>query len=286
MTLAHRGFFKKMSDEKFLKRAFKITMGEKLDLDNPKTFNQKLQWLKIHDRKPEYTRMVDKYEAKNYVKQIDESINVIKTLGVWDKFDDIDFDKLPNKFVLKCTHDSGGIVICKDKNTFDIKKAKKTITKCQKNNYFWGSREWPYKNVKPRIIAEEYMEDVETGELRDYKFFTFDGKVKLLFIATDRQNPNEETKFDFFDENFNHLNIKNGHENSKYVFSIPSSFEKMKSIAEVLGKGIKHLRVDLYDINGKIYFGEITFYHWSGFVPFEPYFWDTKLGNLINIEKS
>lgn len=283
MTLGHRGFFNWLSDKKYLEIAYKIAMGKKLNLDNPETFNEKIQWLKLYDRKPEYTMMVDKYEVKEYIRNLIGNEFVIPTYGVWEDFDDIDFEKLPNQFVLKCTHDSGGLVICKDKSKLNMHKAKKTIKQCMRNNYFWGSREWPYKNVKPRIIAEKYMEDVITGELRDYKFFAFDGVVKALFIASDRQKFNEETKFDFFDDEFNYLHIINGHPNSKFIPEKPTNFEKMKSIAALLSKGIPHLRVDFYEVDGKLYFGELTFSHWSGMTPFEPEKWDYEFGKWIHL---
>ena len=283
LTLAHRGFFKKMDDEKFLSIAYRITMGKRINLKNPRSYNEKLQWLKINDKNPQYTSLVDKSLVKEYVASLIGKEHVIPTLGIWNHFDEIDFDSLPNQFVLKCTHDSGGLVICKDKSSFNKKKAKRVIEACLKHNYFWGSREWPYKNVKPRIIAEEYMVDSSGDGLRDYKFFTFNGEVKWLFVASDRQKKNSETKFDFFDSQFNHLNIKNGHPNSLEPVKKPICFEEMKRIASILSKNTKHLRVDLYEINGNVYFGELTFYHWSGFVPFEPEEWDYKFGDALKL---
>lgn len=212
--LAQKGAFQWMSDETYIKLAYKIMMGKKLNLDNPVTYNEKLQWLKLNDRKTIYTTMVDKYKAKEYVAKIIGEEYIIPTYGVWDTFDEIDFDSLPNEFVLKCTHDSGGIAICHDKKIFDKEKAKKLLTKNLKHNFYWTGRDWPYKNVKPRIIAEKYMEDSLDPDLRDYKFFTFDGVAKALFIASDRQTKGVETRFDFFDMNYNHLPVKNGHENS------------------------------------------------------------------------
>ena len=280
--LSARGFNSRMSDEKFLKKKFKMCFGYELDLENPKTFNEKLQWLKIHDRKPEYTRMVDKYESKQYVAERIGEQYVIPTYGVWDSFDDIDFDSLPEQFVLKCTHDSGGIVICKEKKKFNKAAAKKKIEKSMRCNYYWSSREWAYKNVRPRIIAEKYMLDEKTAELRDYKFFCFDGEAKMLFIASERFS-GEEVKFDFFDMEGNHLPIKNGHPNAKIAPELPQSFEKMKKLAGVLSKGHPHLRVDFYEINGEIYFGELTFFHFGGFVKFEPAEWDKTIGGWIKL---
>lgn len=283
LLIAHRGFFKWMGDETYLKIAYFLRMGKKLNLDNPVTYSEKLQWLKINDRKSIYTDMVDKYEAKRYVAGIIGEEYIIPTLGVWDKFDDIDFDKLPNQFVLKCTHDSGGLVICSDKSRFDKQKAKKKIEKCLKNNFYWGHREWPYKNIKPRIIAEEYMENAATGDLPDYKFFAFDGEVKALFIATERQKKGAETKFDFFDEEYNHLPFTNGHPNADVLPTKPERFDEMKALAAKISRGFPQLRVDFYEVDGKVYFGEITFFHWSGMTPFKPEEWDYKFGSWINL---
>ena len=229
--------------------------------------------------------MVDKCEAKNYVANIIGDEYIIKTLGVWESFNDIDFDSLPEKFVLKCTHDSGGLVIVNDKSKLDVKKAKEKIEKSLKTNFYWSAREWPYKNVKPRIIAEEYMEDKETAELRDYKFFCFNGVAKALFVASERQKEDEETKFDFFDTDYNHLPIINGHPNAETPPKKPKCFEQMKQFAEMLSKGIPHLRVDFYEVNGHVYFGELTFSHWSGMVPFEPAEWDKTFGDWIELPK-
>ena len=250
------------------------------DLKSPKTYNEKLQWLKLHDRKPEYCKMVDKYEAKKYVADKIGEEYIVPTYGVWERFEDIDFDSLPEQFVLKCTHDCGGLVIVRDKKSLDIEAARKKIEGSLKQNYFWEGREWPYKSVKPRIIAEQYLEDTETQELRDYKFFTFGGEMKLLFIATDRFGT-EETKFDFFDKDFQHQPFTNGHPNAKHMPQKPQNFELMKELAEKLSEGIPQLRVDFYEVDGKVYFGELTFYHWSGIVPFDPPEWDRTLGEWI-----
>ena len=277
-----------LPDKTFLKIKYKRAMKKKLNLKNPTTYNEKLQWLKLqwlklHDRKPIYTDMVDKYEAKKYVAERIGEEYIIKTLGVWNSFDEIDFDALPERFVLKCTHDSGGLVIVKDKSKLDKESAKEKISECLKRKFYYAGREWPYKNVKPRIIAEEYMEDSKTAELRDYKFFTFGGVAKALFIASERQKEDEETKFDFFDMDYNHLPVKNGHPNAAVPPEKPATFEKMRELAEKLSEGIPHLRVDFYEVDGKIYFGELTFSHWSGMVPFEPEEWDKTFGDWIKL---
>ena len=275
-----------VSDEHFLKWSYYLTFHRKLDLKNPKTYNEKLQWLKLYDRHEEYTQMVDKYEAKEYVASIIGKEYIIPTLGVYNSFDEIDFDKLPDQFVLKCTHDSGGVAICKNKATFDFNAARKLLSRNLKRNKYSTSREYPYQNVKPRIIAEAYMEDESGYELKDYKFFCFDGDVKLLFVAADRGVKGEETKFDFFDTEWNHLPFTNGHPNSTRPVRKPENLEEMISIAKKLSERIPHVRVDLYNIRGKIYFGELTFFHWSGMTPFDPEEWDYKLGEYIHLPVS
>ena len=272
-----------VSDENFVKWTYYLTFRKKLDLDNPQTFNEKLQWLKLNDRHEEYTQMVDKYEAKKYVANLIGEEYIIPTLAVYDSFDEIDFDKLPNQFVLKCTHNSGGIIICRDKASLDVPKARKQMTKWLKKNPFWTNREYPYKNVKPRIIAEQYMEDESGYELKDYKFFCFSGDVKYVFVATDRGKVDEETKFDFFDMDWNHLPFTNGHPNNPDPIGKPENFEEMKALACKLSKNMPHVRVDLYNISGRIYFGELTFYHWSGLTPFVPEKWDFEFGKCISL---
>lgn len=267
--LDSRGFFNKLSDKTYLKTMYKIKVHKHLDLDNPKTFNEKLQWLKLHVRDPKYTACVDKYEVKKIVAdELGEEL-IIPTIGIWNSFDEIDFDSLPEQFVLKCTHDSGGLVICKNKSDLNIPQAKKKIEKSLKRNYYYMGREWPYKNVKPRILAEQYMVDESNYELKDYKFFVFNGEVKALFIATDR-TAETETCFDFYDKDFNHLPIRNGHPNAERKINKPDNFEKMIDLAEKLGKGFPHVRIDFYNIRGKVYFGEMTFFHNSGIVSFDP----------------
>lgn len=281
--LGNRGLLKWMPDRVYLKLIFKGMVGYKLNLQAPKSFNEKIQWLKLYDRNKEYIKMVDKCEVKKFVSEIIGEEYIIPTIGVWNHFDEIDFDLLPNQFVLKCTHDSGGLVICKDKTKLNKKEAKERIEKCLKTNYFWVGREWAYKNVVPRIIAEPYMVDESGYELKDYKIFCFDGVAKMMYVASDRQESSEETKFDFYDMDFNHLPIKNGHPNANKVINKPRSFDQMKLFAEKLSVGIPQVRIDLYDINGHVYFGEITLAHMSGLVPFEPVEWDYKFGELIKL---
>ncbi len=283
LNLSKTSFSHLISDKHFLKMQYKAAFGKKLNLNNPATYNEKLQWLKLYDRNPNYTKMVDKYEVKEHVANLIGEEYIIPTIGVWDNFDDIDFDKLPEKFVLKCTHDSGGIAICTDKSTFDIEEAKKLLVPRLKYNMFWHGREWPYKNVKPRFIVEAYMEDSNTKELRDYKYFCFNGEPKAIFIAADRQNKEKETTFDFFDIEGKHMAVRNGHPNAENPPALPGNFEKMKELASKLSKDIPHVRVDFYEVDGKIYFGELTFFHYSGMVPFEPGEWDYTFGSWIRL---
>ena len=271
-------------DKIYIELCYLCRFKRLVNLKKPKTYNEKLQWLKLYDRREIYTTMVDKYDVKKYVSDIIGEEYIIPTLGVYDRFEEIDFEKLPNQFVIKCTHDSDGLVIVKEKSQLDIESAKKNISEGLKRNYYYSSREWPYKNVKPRIIIEPYLEDDINKELRDYKFFTFSGKAKLLFIATNRQGKGD-TYFDFYDTDFKHLDIINGHPMNPNTPEKPKNFEKMIELAEKLSKGFPHIRVDFYEVNGKVYFGELTLYHWGGLVPFKPEKWDLKLGEYIEIEK-
>ncbi len=272
------------NDELYLKLRWWANMDYPLNLDNPRTFNEKIQWLKLHNHKSEYTMMVDKVEAKKYVANIIGEEYIIPTLAVYNTADEIDFEKLPDQFVLKCTHDSADIVICRDKSRLDFEEARRKMAVGLKRNYYWKSREWPYKNVKPRIIAEKYMSS-DGDELIDYKWFCFEGEPQYMFIATDRFNKSEDTKFDFYDMNFQHLPFTNGHPNAKRTIEKPLSFETMKALAGRLSEGMPHVRVDFYDINGHVYFGEMTFSHWSGMVPFVPRKWDFVFGEQIKLPK-
>lgn len=275
-----------LPDKLYINIKFYKNFGRFVNFENPQTYSDKLQWLKLYDRKPLYTQIVDKYLVKEYVSRLIGEEYVIPLLGKWNSFDEIDFESLPNQFVLKTNHDCGGVVICKDKSSFNLKKAKKKIESHLNCNYYWEHREWPYKDVKPCVFAEKYMVDESGYELKDYKWFCFDGVPKALFIAKDRDNPSEETKFDFYDMDFNHLPIKNGHPNADTAIDKPVGFEKMKELARVLSKGFPHVRVDFYDINGHIYFGELTFFHWSGFVKFEPQEWDFTFGSWIKLPEN
>ena len=274
-----------LPDELFLKVVFRYRVGYWPNIKHPRTYNEKLQWLKLHDRHPEYTQMVDKIEAKKYVASIIGDKYIIPTLGTWDTVDDIDWDSLPNQFVIKVTSDSGGIVVCKDKTKLDIEKAKAKLKYGWGKTYYNLRKEYPYKDVKPRIIAEQYMEDESGYELKDYKFFCFDGEPKIFFVATDRGKKDEDTKFDFYDIEFNHLPFLNGHPNARVAPTKPENFEEMVEVARKLSQGMCHVRIDLYNVKGKIYFGELTFFHWSGMTPFIPEEWDYTFGKMICLPK-
>ena len=263
----------------FLKIKYKINTGCSLNLENPKTFNEKLQWLKIHDRNPQYTKLVDKYEVKKIVASLIGEEYIIPTIGVYDKFDDIDFEKLPNEFVIKCTHDSCGLVICKDKKNLDIKEARKKINKCLKTNYYYLGREWPYKNVKPRIIIEKYMTDESNIELKDYKVFNFNGEPKIIQVDYNRF---VNHKRNLYDIDWNYIEASFQYPTDfKRKISRPENLNKMLELAKILSKNIPHVRTDFYSIGDKIYFGELTFYSESGFGKFEPDEFNYKFGEYL-----
>ena len=275
------------SDRTYLKILYRAYTRKKLHLNNPVCYTEKLQWLKLHNTSDLCTTMVDKYGVREFVKKTIGEEYLIPLLGVWSHFDEIDFNSLPEKFVLKCTHDSGSVVICRDKAVLDKKKAKEKLEKGLKRNYYWRGREYPYKNVPPRIIAEQYTVD-DNDELNDYKFFCFDGEPQMLFYASERfAKEKGGVKFDYYDMNLKHLDIQSyGNLNAKpenYLKPFPE-FEKMKELAKVLSTGFAHVRVDLYLVKGRIYFGEMTFHHDGGFVPFIPEKWDKILGDYINLK--
>ena len=279
------GKYNKMPDEEYLKKMYYATMGKQLNLDNPQTFNEKLQWLKLHNRKDIYTVMVDKYLVRDYIKEKLGEEYLIPLLGVYDKPEDIDFDKLPNQFVLKCNHNSGlGMYICKDKSKLtkrDFKKIRKELSKGLKEDYYLYAREWPYKNVPRKIVAEEFLEENERNgadSLIDYKWFCFNGEPKIMYIGNDAS---QHPTCDWFDMKFNFLNIRDKDPNSETLPKKPLFFNEMKSFAKKLSEGTKFLRVDFYIVNGHLYVGELTFFHCAGFVSFHPEEMDKKLGNLI-----
>lgn len=284
IVLAEHGYFNSLTDEEYIKRMYKARMGKYPDLVHPQTFNEKLQWLKLYDHNPVYIRMVDKIEAKKVASEVIGEQYIIPTLGVWEHFEDIDFEFLPNQFVLKCSHDSGGIIICKDKNSLNYQAAKKKISKSLRYNFFWQGREWPYKNVKPRILAEAYIGDSKTEEINDYKFMCFNGVVKCCFVCSERFS-SDGLRVTFFDRNWNTMPFTRHYPKSEKKLPKPDNFEQMIEIAEKMSVGIPFIRIDLYDVNGTIYFGEYTFYPGSGYEEFEPEEWDDKMGQWLELPR-
>lgn len=277
------GFYKRMPDDKYIKLMFRSIMGYELPLENPKTFNEKLQWIKLYDRNPQYTIMADKVKAKEYVSELLGDSLIIPTLGVWDRADIIDFSSLPKQFVLKCNHNSGlGMTICTDKDKLDIKKTISDARRGLKQNYYMYGREWAYKDIPRRIFAEKYMIDKKEGELRDYKFFCFGGKCKFFKIDFDRFT---EHHANYFDLNRNLLTLGEVICPPKpdKKLRIPDTIDKMVEYAEILSKNHPFLRVDFYDVDGHIYFGEMTFYPSSGFGPFTEEKWDRILGDMLQL---
>lgn len=263
MRMRSHKFFP-VADDKYVRMMFYRDMGYPLNLENPITFNEKLQWLKVYNHKPEYTAMVDKAAAKQYVAAIIGEEYIIPTLGLYDSFEEIDFDKLPEQFVLKTTHDSKSVVICTDKSKLDREAAARKLTASLNRSYYLKYREWPYKNIRPRIIAEKYMVDESGTELKDYKFSCYDGNATDVMLCYDRASG--DTKFYFFDKEWNLLRYNKRGIEAPEGFTVPKprNMDKMFEIASRLSEGIPYLRVDLYNIDGAIYFGELTFFPRSG----------------------
>ncbi len=261
----------------YINKLFERLNGYKLDLNNPKTYVEKINWMKIYDRNPLYTQLVDKYRVKEYVSQKIGEEYIIPVLGIWNSVDEIDINTLPERFVIKANHDCGSVYFCVDKESFDENEVKKKLKKALKKNYFWGGREWVYKNVNRLIFAEEFVDNLSDN---NYKFFCFDGKVKAVYFT-----PYREKTVDFYDADYNPLNIY-----TRLYKPAPTpphktdKFEEMKAIAEKLSEGIRAVRVDLYEADGKIYFGEMTFYYEAGFTPFIPDEWNDKFGEWICLD--
>lgn len=275
-----------LPDELYIKLFYFAVSGKQLNLKNPRGFNEKQNWLKLHDRHPEYSLLVDKYTVRAYVDEVLGEGHLFPLLGKWEAFEDISFDALPDAFVLKCNHDSGSVEVIRDKQLLtedDMARMAEKYGECLNRNSFYAGREYPYKGIKKNyILAEQLMEDAEHPEksVDDYKFFCFDGEPRVMFVATDRST---DCRFDFFDMDFNHLSIQNLHPNADRPIPKPEMFEEMKEIAAKLSQGMKFVRIDLYQLNGVIYFGEYTFYHGGAFAPFYPEEWELKLGSWINL---
>lgn len=273
-----------MPDSCFLRISYRGNTEEKLNLKNPQTFNEKLQWLKLYDRNPLYTKLADKYEVREFVSKVIGDKYPVPLLGVYNGVDEIDFDTLPERFVLKCTHDQGSVIICRDKKQLDMQKAKRFLNKRLAKNPFWATREWPYKNIIPRIICEEFLIDESGYELKDYKFFCFNGKVKCFKIDFDRFIGHRANYFDPKGKLLAFGEIACPPEFEKQL-EIPQDLDKMINLAEILSNNYPFVRVDFYYIKGKIYFGEMTFYPASGFGKFEPESADWLLGSWLDLSK-
>lgn len=276
-------FGRLLPDELYLKMMYQVKLGRKLNFKEPLYFNEKLNWLKLYDRKDIYTKMADKYEVREIVgKRLGEEY-LIPLLGVWEHVEDIDFSKLPEQFVLKCTHDSGSVIICKDKKNFDKKDALRKLAATMKTNYFYPSREWPYKNIRPRIIAEKYMVDESGTELKDYKIYNFGGEPKLIQVDFGRFVHHERNLYTL---DWNYISEEIEYPTNKNIqIARPECLEEMLACARLLAKGIPSVRTDFYSINGKVYFGEITFYQEGGFARFSSEAYSKKLGDWITLPK-
>ena len=282
LYLMNRGIFNWMDDAAFLKLKFRIMMKKPLDLETPQTFNEKLQWLKLHDRRPLYTQLVDKYGVRSYIAEtIGEAYLIPLVGGPWNSVDEIDFDALPEQFVLKCTHDSGGVVICPDKGRLSVRGTREKLHSSLRRNYFWSGREWPYRNVKPRIIAEKYMVDESGTELKDYKVFCFQGVPRTIQVDFDRFHNHRRN---LYSPEWKNLGYTSCYPTDPSVeIPKPVCLDKMLALAAELSKGIPHLRTDFYVINSQIFFGELTLYHGSGLEIFDPPEWDRRLGDWIDL---
>ena len=271
-----------LPDETYLKLAFRAAMGHPLDLKDPKTFSEKLQWLKLYDRDSLYTTLVDKYAVRGYVADKIGKEHLIPLVGgPWASAEEIDFDALPEQFVLKCNHNSGGVIICRDKSSFDIEGAKARLNKFLSRNYYYRSREWPYKNVKPCIIAEKFMQDEKFDNLSVYKILCFGGEPKIFQTIKNDKTPEES--IDYFDINWNRLDLRQNFPNSAEPLEEPSNREEMLKLARELSRGFPQIRTDFYSINGRVYFSELTFYSDTGFAAFDPPEWDKILGGWIEL---
>lgn len=269
----------------YVRLKYRKNFGKLPNLRNPKTFNEKLNWLKLNDHKPLYTTMVDKHEAKQYVARIIGEEYIIPTYGVWDSVEEIDFDALPDKFVLKTTHDSGSVVICKEKKHFDREAAKNTMRRSLHRNFYAETREWPYKNVKRRIIAEAFLEDNSGSDIADFKVHNFNGKPKFILVCRDRFEESGLTE-DFYDTGWKRLSVRRpGHPNASVPDPRPESLDLILQLSEKLSKGVDFMRTDFYVVNGKVYFGEITLYPSSASTPFVPESYDKVFGDMLNLHK-
>lgn len=282
--LLNRGLLDWMPDKPYLELRYRIEFGRKLDLKHPRLFSEKLQWLKLYDRNPLYTKLADKYEVREWVAERIGASCLIPLLGVWERPEDVDYSRLPAAFVLKCTHDSGGVEICRDQAVWNRAQAEQRLRKHFARKFYYMLREWPYKNIKPRIIAEQYLSDDSGEGLRDYKFYCFSGQPRLCQVIGNRDT--RET-IDFFDMDWQHLPFSGMRmpacPNDAVQPACPEHFGRMNELAQTLAKDLPFVRVDLYSIRGSIYFGEMTFYPYSGFGRFSPDEWNTIIGDMLTL---
>lgn len=280
--ISNRVLNKMIPSKLWLKLEYYISINKELNLKNPIAFNEKLQWLKLYDRNPEYVNLVDKYEVRKYIAKTIGKEYLIPMLGVYDRYEDINFDELPDQFVLKPNHTSGDVFICKDKSKIDYVELNKEVNEWLKREYYWIHREWPYKNIEPKIICEKYMVDESGVELKDYKFMCFNGEVKCSFVCLNRNSRNG-LNIDFYDMDWKPMPFERHYHNSGTIIPKPKNFNKMVEFAEKLSKDIPFVRVDFYETNGQLYFGELTFYPGSGFEEFTPESFDYLLGGWIKL---
>ena len=283
-ALARRKFLNWLSDKTFIKIQYKLCTKKRLNLSSPKTFNEKIQWLKLYGNLQKYTNLVDKYEVRKYISETIGEEYLIPLLGVWERFEDIDFEKLPEQFVLKCNHDCGSVVICKDKTTFDIKAAQSKLNKYLKRNFYYENKEPQYKNIKPRIICEKYMVDESWAELKDYKIFCFDGEPKIIQVNYDRVI---DHKLNFYDTKWNYISIRlmPHHTDPNKIIGKPNNLDEMLNLAKIFSKKHLFIRVDFYSIRDRIYFGELTFSPNAGFKEFKPEEFNVEMGSYIELPK-
>ena len=292
LALTSKGLTKWVPDRTHLCLTYRAKLGSWPDLDSPETFTEKMQWLKLHDRNPAYTTMVDKYCAKDFIASRVGPEYIVKSLAVWSSADDIDPSGLPEKFVLKTNHDCGGVLICTDKDCFDLDDAKAFFRRHLKRNYFYGCREWPYKNVKPVVFAEEFLEsegdnahdeDDNWEGIDEFDFFCFDGEPRLISYCHGDKNDSEKRYNDFYDTEWNLLPLTMGYASSEETIPAPKQLSEMLELSRKLSEGVPFLRVDLFICKGQVLVGELTFYPWGGFMPFGPAETEGTLGEMVSL---
>ena len=268
------------SDKLYIKLLYYLYIGRKLDLESPQSFNEKLNWEKLYYRHPLMPKLVDKYDAKAYVREKIGDEHVVPNYGVWNTPEEVDFDSLPNQFVLKCTHNSGtGMYICRDKSKMDVEQVKEGLRRGLEERFYMRAREWAYKDAKPRIIADKFLDDHSGAEIQDYKFLCFDGVPRYVYQSVKGKNIYEN----WYDMDFKPVDINNSFPRKYPEFEKPKGFEKMKELAAKLSAGFPHVRIDFFDVDGHVYFAEFAFYNWAGIMPFKDYKMDLELGEYFTL---